>query len=130
MKKKALLKKVDRDKKKRTSIWDSENKTEIDKLTMIFLIFKLFYALTCYNVCTKSVFDFNSLFLLNDFCDTFWHFVTSNLLPFRAHMNQFEGVLRKVLLVIEKAVFIMFLVLLYDDYDCLDILEVLIYWRN
>lgn len=115
--KKALLKKVDREQKKWTSIWDSENKTEIDKLTMI-LIFKLFYALACYNVCTKSVFDFNSLFLFNDFCDTFWHFVTSNLLLFHAYMNQFEGVLRNVLLVIVKAVLIMFLVLLSDDYDC------------
>jgi len=44
-------------------------------------------------------------FLLSDFCDTFRHFVTSNILPFHAHMNQCGELLRKVLLVIERIVF-------------------------
>lgn len=62
--------------KKRASIWDSENKTEIDKLTMIFMIYNLLQVPVCYNVCTKSVFDFNSLFFVewllwyfSTFCD-------------------------------------------------------------
>ena len=102
--------------KKRASIWDSENKTEIDKLTMIFMIYKFL----CVTMSAQNWFLIPiHCFLLSDFCDTFRHFVTSNILPFHAHMNQCGKLLRKVLLVKERIVF-MFLASLYDGLNILE----------